>query len=724
MDKPRKETFAGAPTALGAPGHDAALFGTGGALTDEATMRQAFSVARAVLYDEPDIEVDKLASLPGRRAFVCAYGAKRPNICGTATGTNLAKSVRSAAEDLQTRARGRLVAAKKEQLKLKIDVVTQTRRREFQGRIHRPKKRDVGLHGMWVTTGAASRQQVAYLLPSEMLEQGIWSPKRADRGFPRRRVIAALERRNPDLASLEENFDYEQLTTIAWVERDQPEQEVPGVVRLFRTHKWEWEDLKPDTLLQFAVWAGDYLLSSVAEDGAIRYQYFVDRDKDSKSYNWLRHGGTTYSMLQLYDRTKFKPYLLAAEKAIEKMLGKCERAERTGFYGGGDTMFLVSPSKRRKYSPAGKRLKLGGTGLSLLALATHAETTGQRPRYLDDARAFARFIVANQRESGEFIYFPTYKKKDPQDPEISLYYPGEAMLGLMKLYAMDPNPLWLDTVRRAADWLIDVRDRGKDKTKLANDHWLMIALSYLYMFTEEQKYLDHSLALTHAVQYQYEKRVQDSDRYRDFFGGYYDPPRSTPAATRAEGMVAVLDSCAFAKIDCAWIEEILGHTVRHELLSSYQPDLMYWVRNQSKTLGAFNGGLIDTSVRNDFVQHNMSAVLGLERHLRKKNGIALPGGPAWTRDAMQGATFPGIGGARMDQLRAATLRYRGKDRWVKLAASEARTPTKPMEPKPMEPKPMEPKPMEPKPVEPKPVEPKPVEPIPPPQATTGVGRAP
>jgi hypothetical protein len=88
------------------------------------------------------------------------------------------------------------------------------------------------------------------------------------------------------------------------------------------------------------------------------------------------------------------------------------------------------------------------------------------------------------------------------------------------------------------------------------------------------------------------------------------------------------------------------------------------MKNKRKSFGGWNGGLIDPSIRNDFVQHNMSAILGTERHLHKQQGTAVPGGPEWTnRNIDEGLTWPGVPAEDMAKLRVDTLRFRGKTGW-------------------------------------------------------------
>ncbi len=646
-------------TALGEGGSDDLLWKSSSpALGDPNTMRPAFDVARSVLFDAASpASTGATDALPGRRAYVCVYGVTKPNLCGTGAGENLTASIRLAAESVNEDHGStiRLARTKGKDVRIKIDVVTRVTRKTFKRKVEKVKKRRVGLYGFWLDLDG----EVSFVLPSEILERHIFDDSRKHRGIRRDRLVKALIARNPAVSDIPEEMTYDRFYTESWVEGDPHGVDTPDIVRLYRLHRYDFDELTEELMLQRTVWAADYLVSSVSSQGKIRYQYYPSTDRDSSSYNLLRHGGTTYSILQAYDRTKHEPYRLASEAAIKFLFSKTKEDTRQGPYGGGPTKWILSP---------GKKVKLGGAGLALVMLDAYGEATGDFETYKEDARKFGNFLVASLKEDGEFIYFPALTPDGPPtDTDDSAYYPGEAILGLVRLYSWDPNPQYLDAARRASDWLIDVRDKGKDERRLANDHWLMIALSYLYTATGDERYVEHSLNLARAVKYQYDKNLPTAKDFRDFQGGYYDPPRSTPAATRGEGLVAVMDTCRVAKRECEWVWDLLQETIRHEHLSQYDPDMMWWPRNRAKTFGGWNGGLLDVSIRNDFVQHNMSAVIGNERHMAyRARGEELPGGPLWTKmNLEEGRTFAGVPAERMAELRAASVRYRGETLWDK-----------------------------------------------------------
>ncbi len=644
-------------SALGASGSDDLLWkGSTPALGDINTMRPAFGVARSILFQTPaPASTGAIDVLPGRRVYVCVYGVDQPSLCGTGAGETLTASVRLASGSLDE-AHGSAIRQARtagKDARIKIDVVTRVTRKTFKREVEKPSKSRIALYGYWVEHEGA----VSYVLPSELLERHIYDESKKFGGLRRDRLVKALQARNPALRVPPDEIDYDRFYTEAWVEGDPHGKDTPDLVHLYRLHRKDFDVLTEELMLQRAVWAADYLISSVSADGKIRYQYYPSTDKDSSSYNLLRHGGTTYSILQAYDRTRHEPYRLAAEAAIGYLFARTREDVRQGPYGGGPTKWIVSP---------GGKNKLGGAGLGLVMLDAYGESTGDYEKYREEARKFGNFLVASLKEDGEFIYFPSLTPDGPiTDKDDSAYYPGEAILGLTRLYSWDPNPQYLDAARRASDWLIDVRDKGKDEKRLANDHWLMIALSYLYDATGDERYVEHSLNLARTVKYQYDKNIPTSEEFIDFRGGYYNPPRSTPAATRGEGLVAVMDTCRVAKRECEWVWDLLQETIRHQHLSQYDPDLMWWPRNRAKTFGGWNGGLIDVSIRNDFVQHNMSAVLGTERLTAlRARGEELPGGPVWTRlNLKENRKSPGIPPERMAELREATVRYRGESLW-------------------------------------------------------------
>jgi hypothetical protein len=316
----------------------------------------------------------------------------------------------------------------------------------------------------------------------------------------------------------------------------------------------------------------------------------------------LRHAGSAYSLVQAWDVVREPRWREAAERAIGWYVERSRADERHGPYGGG----------RVRWLPESTHVKLGGAALAATALATWQAETGDT-RWEGELREFALYLVSQQQQSGEFVYFASVEPGGPPRDDVSVYYPGEAVLALALTWEVDRDPRWLEAAVRGATWLVEVRDAGKSERSLENDHWLMIALSHLYRETEDPRWLEHSLRLAAAVEWQAGAHEGHAAFHRDYAGGFYEPPRATPAATRAEGLVAVLDTCAAAARDCADVRRRLVATLGHMLEGQYVPELLYWMPSPDRVAGGFAGGIVDPDLRNDYTQHALSALLGAAR---------------------------------------------------------------------------------------------------------------
>lgn len=557
-------------------------------------------------------------------AIVCSYfGIPIESACALGEGATMEKASSQAIEGLRSRLK--TIPARH---RLTLDIVIH-RTPERLTTMTPQRRREQGLKGYLLH----SKGERSFVLPSRILTAELAEEGETLYGVSAKRLQDEFRRNNAALEVVELGADLIGIRTAKWVE---PTISGREATRLYRAHAYEAPALEPDQLLERIVWAADHLVSTVDEQGRVRYLYSPRLAQELPGYNLLRHAGTTYSMLQAYRRVGDEMYLDAAGRAVAHLMQQTRRERRMGVFGGGEVLFVVE----------GEHIKLGGAGLGLVMLVEYMEATGSR-EYLSDAQAFARFLVAMQREDGEFISLGALEEYGEPSANASAYYPGEAILGLMRLHALDGDPLWLSTAIRGADWLIQVRDAGKSVEELANDHWLMIGLSHLTRETKSRHYIEHSLTLARAVAVQQERTKGYSSAYLDYLGGFYEPPRSTPAATRAEGLVAVLDTCALAELPCDWVLTLLQSTERHALLSQYTPSTVWWMSSPESVVGGFAGGIMDLKLRNDFTQHNLSAMLGLERHLRDAEHHA-----GLERDGPRRA----IGVRRLDAQKLMTLR--------------------------------------------------------------------
>lgn len=515
-----------------------------------------------------------LASQGPREVVMCRVAPPSPPTCAQGAGASWGEAARAAAGGHDWLADG----------VVRLDVVLEVLPTRF------PSGVDGHVAGAW-----GLRRGDRVVPPSDVLARGLFRAEEEDDDpvWDEAAVAGALG------AEPGGDFPVEVLVTQTFVQ-DAPDAPVRPVYRLHRDHS---PDTTPAGLAEPIALAGEHLLRLVAEDGRIRYRYDPRTGRTLPGQNLLRHAGTTWSLLRAHERTGDPRFVDAASRAIGYLLRKTGTDDRTGPHGGGHVRFVIE----------GKDHKLGGAGLALLTLATFQQRTGDTT-HADAARELATFLLSQQQESGQFWSYAPKVDGGERRTTVSAYYPGEAVLGLVTWHTLDPDPRWLAAAVRGADWLIDERDGGKSVEQLDADHWLMMALDRLHAATGDARYAAHAVRLAEVVALQQERQRGHEVFHRDYAGGFYEPPRTTPATIRAEGLGAVLDLCGRTGRDCGRFVPVLHGAVSHALLGWYGPGDTWWVADPPAVLGGFAGGIVDPELRNDYTQHAYCALLAAERH--------------------------------------------------------------------------------------------------------------
>ncbi|HEX5736414.1 MAG TPA: hypothetical protein VF131_26525 [Blastocatellia bacterium] len=351
--------------------------------------------------------------------------------------------------------------------------------------------------------------------------------------------------------------------------------------------------------------AGDYLVRMQLEDGSFHYSYDPVEDRTSRRvYNIVRHAGAVSSLFELYGATREARYLDAARRGVLYLKTRFRPAREKG------AVYVIDNDGKAK---------LGAVGLALLALARQIELDpGSADR--ESANKLAKMILVMQRADGSFISYYPVRGDEPRG-SVSHYYPGEAILGLMRLFKTSGDPRLLGAARRGADYLIESQRKMNPPP---SDAWLMQALEALHnagreqknssqkhadQKNDDQKYVDHVLRLAErmiADQY----TANDPARYAGGFGP--GPPRVTPAAARAEGLLAAYRTAR--SIDdgrAARIAAALRAATRFQLSQQFTADSDNGLRNPERASGGFRESLTSMRVRIDYVQHNISSLLGV-----------------------------------------------------------------------------------------------------------------
>ncbi|HDH97456.1 MAG TPA: hypothetical protein ENF73_07000, partial [Proteobacteria bacterium] len=366
-----------------------------------------------------------------------------------------------------------------------------------------------------------------------------------------------------------------------------------SVALLFRgSYLVKPDDLTPEFVRKNIKLAADFLVRMIREDGRYYYRYYPAQDRlDRTGYNLLRHAGTTYSLYQACRHLAAPKYCDAAERAWEWLKNQM-KIERK------DNGIIAYPEYRGK-------VKLGGAGLSLICLAERAKATGRYDEQL--AERLANFIEYMQKPNGDVYYYYDPVKRRGVDKRKAFYYPGEATLGMVRLYQVDKKPRYLEIAKRTADFLIDRRWKILGiEVAVPPDAWLTMALAELYEIDGDPKYARYALKLTDRMLSEQLGEV----RYPDYDGGFVkQPPGSTPAGGRMEAVTAAYYLAKKLGVDTSRIEESILRATRFQINCIVREEDSLFYPNPRRALGLIKSKPTIHKVRIDYNQHNISSLI-------------------------------------------------------------------------------------------------------------------
>jgi hypothetical protein len=546
------------------------------------------ALARSILEHKGRSAAPSLPPSPGRRVLLAAYPAVQApsdSVVATALGSSLADAVSAAAESLATKVKD--VSS----VRLELDLPTALSGATIEADEELPLA-SIGLQGVLITSDDGKTGAV---LPGEIVERGLFHESKPA-GLSHGKLAALLAKRANVAESALGAMRAYRFRADAHVENAARD----GALRVVRGMIEPPAQVTAEALVDAVRSGADYLVRVLNGEGRYVYMYRAVEDRDDSSYGWLRHAGTTYALLEAYEEFGTPLYAQKARLALAYL--KAHLKDDTASQG----KYVVDTTDEEQQ-------KTGGAGLALLAFAKHAATTGDRSE-LETMRALARFVLKAQYEDGHFRCNADLEhesgKKLKREP---VYYPGEAVLALMRLYAIDPQPAYLDGARRGADWVVHVRDAYVSEDNQEHDHWMSYAMNELYRVTRDDAYLEHAYKIARAIQ---KKQQSAADAPAPDFAGTFYEGQTTPASTRVEAFDADIALARFAGKPEGWLLEPATAAARSMLGQQYRPDNDYWLANPAKAAGGVRESLFVHDVRIDYVQHAMSAWLHLARTLR------------------------------------------------------------------------------------------------------------
>ena len=255
-----------------------------------------------------------------------------------------------------------------------------------------------------------------------------------------------------------------------------------------------WDNHQVDLQkLERAIQLGtDYMVRACDEEG--RFDYLGHLDPEViiyPEYNIVRHAG---AMMGLAVAHQFKP-----QDTIRQALLRADRFLKKNCLGPvKDQPDMLAVWSRPEVTLVKKevRAKLGSAGLGLVSLAQlEAIAPGTTSR--EDLRKLAAFILFMQKGDGSFYAYYVPSKGGRVESVDAMYFAGEAALGLLMLYALDPDPRWLESAGKAIRYLAISQ---VDKIPTSPDQWVLQAVPRWLPWIEKTS-LESSRQqiMTHAV---------------------------------------------------------------------------------------------------------------------------------------------------------------------------------------------------------------------------------
>ncbi|MBU1019514.1 AMMECR1 domain-containing protein [Patescibacteria group bacterium] len=348
------------------------------------------------------------------------------------------------------------------------------------------------------------------------------------------------------------------------------------------------EEISREEVEPMLLSSGEWLLDKTTDNGRFKYIYYPSTDKYSADYNIVRHLGTSYAMLLMYEYTSDSRYLEETEKAIEYFLKYTIEED--------DIAYIEYEGEEDE--------PLGGPALAVVTLQKYEDLTNSG-QYTTLLEKFGNFILSKQKENGNFAnYYPEEKLDRKISYEI---YGAEANLALSRLYAATGDIDYLEALQKSYEYTQEYFDASPSTVMVA---WDAAAFSELYYETENQRYADLTYQMVDWIVAQ--QYTESNSPYPDYIGAfvYGGTPSSCNTGTLSEGVSVALELARYQGDDDKKdiYKETLKNSLRFLANMQYREDNSFFLPSPQEAIGGFRDNLYSNEQRIDISQHAISAI--------------------------------------------------------------------------------------------------------------------
>ncbi len=327
-----------------------------------------------------------------------------------------------------------------------------------------------------------------------------------------------------------------------------------------------------------------FLKDQIQDNGKYIYGYFPHFDNEIGFYNNLRHSSSTYALIE--GLSYLNEDVTIVEKAIDYLIKHYLYEVDGAGYIFDDTEGM-------------NEIKLGQNAAFIFAICEYLKHVPDNVRYLEAAQKVAKGILSMIDDQQQTIHVLNYPDLTIKEQFRIVYYDGEAALALLRLYQIDHNEEWLNTVKMLFEMFIE------KKYWKYHDHWLGYCTNELVQIDPQEKY--------------YKFGIQNVSSYLD-----YMQQRETTFPTFLEMLMATYHLVEKAKktgyadlVETYLDEEKFIKTIHiradYERTGYFYPEIAMYFKNPARIVNSFFIKHHGYRVRIDDIEHYLSGYVQYQK---------------------------------------------------------------------------------------------------------------
>ncbi|MCU5747000.1 poly(glycerol-phosphate) alpha-glucosyltransferase [Staphylococcus sp. SQ8-PEA] len=337
---------------------------------------------------------------------------------------------------------------------------------------------------------------------------------------------------------------------------------------------------------------GVHFLKDMLEDsGKYIYGYFPHFDKKINFYNILRHSSSSYALIE--GLTYIDEDISFMKKAIDYVIDN-------HIISTDDVSYVFDNTNNIN------EIKLGQNASFIFMVCEYLKAYPDDINYLKIAQNVARGILSMiDIETGNTTHVLNYPSLTVKESFRIVYYDGEAALALLRLYKIDNNENWLNTVQKLFEHFIN------EKYWRYHDHWLAYCTNELSQIIPSERYYKFGIlnASTHL------KYIKD---------------RETTYPTFLEMLVATYRLIQNAKengyhdlvsslIDEDELVDTIHNRADYQRTGHFYPEYAMYFKLPHRILGSFFIKHHGYRVRIDDIEHYISGYIQYQKEFKNKS---------------------------------------------------------------------------------------------------------